>query len=424
MDFEKQYLECFNNFIKQLKIIFLDEDIQIILNNLNEYDDGKKIYNGLLFSSLIVDEYFDLFVNTKIKLFSHKNPKTQEISESLFGKDFCLKNLLNNQPDDIKKVLWFNLHSIYSTIVKTKSEELQDKLKLEIIDKLIYKPEDETSKPKINISSEDTKSKLQEMLDVNVNNETTDMLDDILKSFETIINNPKGGNPLNGIMDISQKISVKYSEKISNGEIELDKLMESITKKVPGMDKMMNNMTQGTGDIKDMMGGLMGGVMGGGNKEPKEKIIIDENFSTSNVEVGVVEEKKPNNFKIGSVLKIADQFGVIPGGKKSENNLLSGLPNLNNLSDFQNIEGMPDLGKMMNLMQKLDKTSTPDDAESLKQEMNTFLQNDLGIDIDSFNQKIEEVTKKISGNNDNTDDNDNTDNNDNTDDNNDNIDVD
>ena len=405
MTSENQYLECFNNFIKQLKIIFPDEDIQIILNNINQFNNDKKIYNGLLFSSLINSENFDLLVNSKIKLFSHKHSNTQEISESLFGNDFCLKNLLNNQSDEIKKVIWFNIQSIYSTIEKTKSEELQNKVRLEIIDKLIYKPDN------------DIKNKLQEMLDVNVNNDTTDMLDDIISSFEDIMNNSKSGNPLNGIMNISQKISVKYSDKINNGEIELDKLMESITKKVPGMDKMMNNMTDGNGNMKDMMGGMMSGLMGGNKKETKEKekVIIDENFSTSNVEVGVIEEKAGNNFKIGSILKIADQFGVIPGGKKSDktdnktesqnNNLpgLSGLSGLSGglsegLSGLQNIEGMPNIGKMMELMQKMDKSSSIEDADLLKQEMNTFLQNDLGIDITSFNNQLDEATKKFSEN--------------------------
>ena len=190
MNSENLYLECFNNFIKQLKIIFTDEDIQKILNKIDEYSNDKKIYNGLLFSSLINDdEHFDLFVNTKIKLFSHKNQKTQEISESLFGAEFFLKNLLNNQPDDVKQIIWFNLHSIYSTIEKTKSEDIQNKSRLSIIDNLIYK--DETDKPKIDMSTKETKNKLQEMLGVNVNNETSDMIDDIIGSFESIINNPK-----------------------------------------------------------------------------------------------------------------------------------------------------------------------------------------------------------------------------------------
>jgi hypothetical protein len=393
MSFEDQYLECFNNFIKQLKIIYTDEDVQNTLEIINNFPNEKKIYNGLLFTSLMDDINFDLLVNSRIKLFSHKSPKNLEISESLFGKELYLKNLLNNQSDDIKKIIWFNLQSIYSTIEKTKSEDIQDKNKLDIIDKLIYK-EDKSKKNKINISSEDTKNKLQEMLDVSVNDETSGMIDDIIKSFETILNNPKGSNPLSGIMDISQKISVKYSEKITNGDIEIDKLMSSITKKVPGLDKMMSGMGAegGTGNIKDMMGGMMSGLSGE-KKETKEKVLIDENFSTSNVQVGIVEEKPANGIKIGNILKMADQFGVLPGNKKpdKENN-----DHKENNDEIPDLGGIPNIGKIMEIMQKLDKTSTPGDADNLKDEMNTFLKNDLGIDMNDFTQQMEEMTKNLS----------------------------
>lgn len=393
MSSENQYLECFNNFIKHLKMIYKDEEVQKTLDTINNYTDDKKMYNGLLFTSLLDDINFDLLVTSKIKLFSHKNPKNLEISESLFGKELCIKNLLNNQSEEIKKIIWFNLQSIYYTIEKTKSEDIQDMNKIKIIHKLIYN-EDQPSKNKFNISPEDTKNKLQEMLDVSVNDETSGMIDDIIKSFETILNNPKGNNPLNGIMDISQKISVKYGEKISNGDIEIDKLMSSITKKVPGLDKMMSGMgsEDGSVNIKDMMGGMMGGLSGE-KKEPKEKILIDENFSTSIVDVGVIEEKSANGFKIGNILKMADQFGVLPGpGKKSEKS--GNEPNENN-NELPNLEGMPNLGKIMEIMQKLDKSSSTGDAENLKEEMNTFLKNDLGIDMNDFTQQMEEMSKKL-----------------------------
>jgi hypothetical protein len=217
MNSENNYLKSFDDFIKQIKNIFInDNDVQNILNNINELSNEKKIYNGLLFVSLInEDDNFDLLVNSKIKLFSHKSLKTQEISESLFGKELSLKNLLNNQPNDIKKIFWFNLQTIYVLIEKTKSEHIQNKDKINILDKLIQ--DTEPIKSKYNISTEETKNKLQEMLDVTVNDETSGMIDDIIKSFESIINNPKGSNPLSGIMDISQKISVKYNDKIFYG---------------------------------------------------------------------------------------------------------------------------------------------------------------------------------------------------------------
>ena len=56
----------------------------------------------------------------------------------------------------------------------------------------------------------------------------------------------------------------------------LDKLMQSISKKVPGMEQMMGGM------MGDMMGGMMGGKK---DTKPKEKVVIDENFSTANVEL-------------------------------------------------------------------------------------------------------------------------------------------
>jgi hypothetical protein len=384
MNSENQYLECFNNFIKQLKIIYTDDNVQNILEIINNYTNDKKIYNGLLFTSLIDDINFNLLVNSKIKLFSHKNPQNLEISESLFGKELCIKNLLNNQSDDIKKIIWFNLQSIYYNIEKTKSEDIQDKNKLEIINNIIYK-DDKTSKNKFHISSEDTKNKLQEMLDVSVNDETSGMIDDIIKSFESILNNPKGNNPLNGIMDISQKISVKYSDKITNGEIEIDKLMSSITSKVPGLDKMMKGLgsENGSVNIKDMMTGFT-------PNEKKEKVLIDDNFSTSNVPVAVIEDKPSNGIKIGNILKMADQFGVLPGNKKSD------TEHKENNDESLNLEGMPNFGKLMEIMQKLDKSSTSGDADNLKEEMNTFLKNDLGIDMNNFTQQLEEMSNKLS----------------------------
>jgi hypothetical protein len=160
------------------------------------------------------------------------------------------------------------------------------------------------------------------------------------------------------------------------------------------MDKMMDKMKDG--NIKDMMGGFMGGK----KEEPKEKVLIDEDFSTACVPMGVIEEKKPSNFKIGSILKVADQFGVIPGPKKKSNNdnqKEESGDNIN-ISDMLNFDNMPpQLGKVMEMFKKLDTVSTPEDDENMKNEMNTFLQNDLGINIDDFKEQFEEINKTISG---------------------------
>mgnify|MGYP003343820972 CR=1 FL=1 len=51
----------------------------------------------------------------------------------------------------------------------------------------------------------------------------------------------------------------------------------------------------------------------------EEKVIIDENFSTANVELGKVEESS-GGMKIGSMLKMADGLGVLPGKKGKTKN--------------------------------------------------------------------------------------------------------
>ena len=139
--------------------------------------------------------------------------------------------------------------------------------------------------------------------------------------------------------------------------------------------------------------------MGGKKEEPKEKILIDEEFSTACVPMGVIEEKKPSNFKIGSILKVADQFGVIPGPKKKSNNDNQNQESNDNINfgDMLNLNEIPQLGKVMEMFNKIDTSSTPEDNDKLKEEMNTFLQNDLGINIDDFKEQFEEINKTISG---------------------------
>ena len=68
------------------------------------------------------------------------------------------------------------------------------------------------------------------------------LIDDIVKSFEDMLSCGDNSNPFAGIMGLSQDISKKYANKINNGEIELDKIIKSITSKVPGMDVMMDSM--------------------------------------------------------------------------------------------------------------------------------------------------------------------------------------
>jgi hypothetical protein len=140
-------------------------------------------------------------------------------------------------------------------------------------------------------------------------------------------------------------------------------------------------MLQGMGG----MGGMMGSMMGGSKAKPKEKVLIDENFSTASVEVGVNKEPESKGMNISGILKMADQIGVIPGGKQSSNET--------GIEDVMN--SIPGIGKVMEMMQKLENTNTQEDAEALKLEMDAFLQSELGVDVEKLNEQLDTTSKQF-----------------------------
>lgn len=366
------FLKFYNDFIDNLSTLFPDESTNQTLNMLKNLPDEVKLSNGRLFASSITGDNFDLFIKSKIKVFSHKDQTTRAISESLFGPQFCLKNLLNNQPDNIKLFIWTQLRILWVAGEMTQPEDQQNHVYLDTlrqINKDVFntsggdsKQSGDNSCPSVKTQSRQT---LQEMLGVEVNDQTTEMIDDIVGSFEKILtNSDSGANPLAGIMEVSQKISTKYADKINNGDIELGKLMQTISKKVPGMEQMMTGMS---------------GMFGGSSERPKEKIIMDENFSTADIKLGGNKDESKTRFDIGNILKMADQFGVLPGGKTTPDP-----------SSMQNLG----LGKMMELMGKLDSTKSQEEVETLKQEMDSFLQTELGVDVNKLNAQLETHLKK------------------------------
>jgi hypothetical protein len=376
--FRERFLVNYDNFIDQLKIIFTSDETQVVLNNLLGLSNENKIEHGINYANSFDDTNFDYFVKNKIKVFSHKSPDTQKISESLFGSELCLKNLLNNQPDDVKEVIWVNLHTLLlmSELLKETHSEERIKILSDVITKERGLPTEQnnTQEEKPDVTSRG-KQTLKDMFGTDINKETSEMLDDIVGSFEGLLsNNPS--KSLGGIMEISQKITSKYSDKINRGEIQLDKLMEAISKKVPGLEKML-------GGMKDMMKPK--------NEKPKEKIIIDENFSTATVDVGEVKEESSSGMKIGNMLKMAQNFGVL-GGKKSDNQ--SGDSSANASGD-----SIPHMGKMLEIMQRLEKASSPADTDAIKKEMDEFLQNEMGVDMSQINNQLEEITTQMVNNN-------------------------
>ena len=107
------FIDNYNNFIEQLKIIFNDENTISILDNNLLLNNDEKIIKGKIFNNKIFEIDFHSFYNQKIKIFSHKEENTKVLSESLFGNELCIKNLINNQPEEVKNIIWKHLHTLW-----------------------------------------------------------------------------------------------------------------------------------------------------------------------------------------------------------------------------------------------------------------------------------------------------------------------
>jgi len=421
----KNFLHNYDLFIEQLAYVFTDDEYKEYLTELNMESKDKKWERGQQFSDNLNEEYFDLFLEQKMKLFANKDLQ-------LFDEKLSLKKIFNNRDDSIKSVLWSYLHLmvLMSDMAKRKEKGKKDRIKKlsKVIEENVSELEKNKEKAaKLNKSGmSDPKNIIKNMLNVDVNDDTNEMISDIVKSFESTLNG--NSNPFAGILNISQQISSKYANKINTGEIELGKLMEGIQKTMPGMDKvfkagensdpndmkgMMDNILKegglgglagGLGGLEELASGLTGNMGGMGdmlgglfNKEKEQqKVIIDENFSTSKVDLGQVKESKSMN--IGKLLNVADTFGVIPGGKKKEGSIdvLSGLGSLfggNSESGDSRPpgEGNTNMKELFNIMGSLNKDNN--NTEEVKNKMDTFLEQKLGLDVKKINEDLENLIK-------------------------------
>jgi len=357
-----KYIEYFNKFLYQLNIFFssdreVEEEIKQILAENNE----TKIARGQCFiNSLTDDEHFNGFINSKIKIFSHKDEITKSISISLLGEKLNIKKILNHQTEDIKNIVWVYLHVLYYNMEICKEDK--NEIRIKQLETLINKNSNEKSN----------------FLNLNVNNNTNSLINDIISSFEDSLKTSDNlSNHFNNILNISQTISDKYSDDIVNGNIEFDKLLGSITNKLPGMENLMKNF---------------GSMNLNPNKQSsvnEEKVIIDENFSTAIVQVGENNDEKKSDFKISNILKMADKFGFIPN-KQSETNDVD-VNKIDNV-DLTNVLGKDfDISKLSDILQKMYTAKSPDEADEIKDEMNSFLINDIGIDFNKLAQQLNDI---------------------------------
>jgi len=333
-----EFVSHLNQNFPNIKILetIKSESSEQIISRIKKFND-----------SLDTTTNFNYLLKNKIKLFSHKEKDTLKISESIFGSELSLKKIFNNQEETIKLVFWKDLQNIL--LVYNQYLLLTDpdnKLVSEKINKL-----------KINLNSinamkilSNPKESINKILDTaNLNETTNDMINDIFSNFENIMGNKDDPNPFSNILEMSKIITDKYKDKIENGEIKLDDLLKNITN-LPGMENM--------GNIIEMLMQQFNNT----KVEPKEPVIIDENFSTASIEQGAVASES-SGLNVASLLKTIDTLGL-------NNNSPDG----------------PDLSKVMGIFNKLGDIKKPD-------QLNNLFQDELGIDMNTLTKEISKVLK-------------------------------
>lgn len=318
----------------------IHELLKTDIDNLLKKTSEEKYKNSIdFYNKLDNEDLFLLFSRSKIKVFSSKTEETYQLSKSLFGEDLTLKMAFNNQTETTKRLLWIRLFYIYDNLESNrkiiKDEEPRES-RLEII-------KDNITSGSKNVSN-DLKGSL---IGDDVNETTNNMFDDIVGSFTDVMNN--NDNPFDNIMNITSKITEKYQDKLSNGDIEIDKIMSNLTSKMPNMDNLnMDNLN---------MGNLFG------NDKKKEKVVMDENFSTADIELGKEEESK-GGLNFSNVMNMANKI--------------------------------PNMSKLTNIMSKM---NDDDNLDEVKNEMDSLLENEFGFDMTKFNEQMQEISEKLENDN-------------------------
>jgi hypothetical protein len=256
----------------------------------------------------------------KIKVFSAKTEETYNLSSSLFGEELTLKHIFNNQSEKIKFKLWDLLLNMYIQLERVKNNNQE---RLTMVKDGLKKLRHESSQ---NIKNDMFKN----ILKTDVNGTTNNMLDDIIGSFQSVVSNK--GNPFENIMGITQMITNKYGSKIENGEVEIDKILG-------GMSGLLN---KGMGDMLSP------------EKKEVEPVVMDENFSTADVEVGKEEEeKKEGGFNLSKLMPLA------------------------------------------NMVNKIGSIKSEEDIKLLKQDMDNFMEKELKVDMGEYKENIEKLEKQL-----------------------------
>ena len=306
-------IEIYNNILETVaSVLKLDTSYYKNLNDTVKQENVERFFN-----SLEDDTLFLLFSKSKIKVFSGKTDETHNVSVSLFDEKLTLKQIFNNMTEIVKNQYWDKLFRLYIEYNKTleNSNNMRFTMLLDSI------------KTMNNTLSSKVKN---DILKVDVNNTTNNMIDDIVGSFQNMMGNKS--NPFDNIMNITTMISNKYKDQLQNGDIQLDKIIGGIDGVIPGLMKK--------------------------TEEKKEPVIIDENFSTDNVNVGEIKEEGGANF--GNMMKM-----------------------------------IPNMGGLMNMVSRINKAENDDDLVDIKKDMDTYLEKELKVDMSQFNETMSNIEKNM-----------------------------
>lgn len=293
-------------------ISFIDEDLKEIPQKVLELEKNEKIILLLNLNQTFknINKGKQLLKTRKNKLFSSKEEETHNLSISLFGEGLTLKYIFNGRMGEEKDKLW--------------------KLFTELLE-----------------GPENKKRVKNDLLNIEMDENVNSMISDIVEEFKGTMD--KGDvDPMTAIMGVTQKITNKYQDKLQSGEIEIDSLINDLQDTMPGVKKIMDQVLKMKQDKQ---------------KPPKEKVVIDENFSTEKVKVG---EDKPddNNINLQKILPMMNTM-------MSDNPLLSQLGNMGNME------------QMTKMMEDI-KQKKPEELSQMKEQMDKMMLDQFGIDVKTF----------------------------------------
>ena len=364
--YKKQFDEKYTEFIKQILKLYPESSSEVnkCVNQISSLNDQEKRECGIKFTELINNSTSNKnnLLGRKIKLFSSKSEENKMISYALL-KFIPLKKLLNgNVADNVKEIIWDYIQLLYVfTELSVKDKNNMDK---DLIKNLLHMVND-NSKKNSDTSTDNSPSKKKEqreqsqqkdkekdanILNLDCNPETNNMINDIVGMFQ---NNLEGdgndGNPFKNIVEVTKKITEQYQGKIENGDIDLDGLLKSIQKSMPNLPDL--NLE--------------------GKSEDEIKHIIDENFSTADVDLG--EGKK-------------DEKGGLDMSQ-----MMNMMKNLNQTLG-SNGNGMEGLNKMMESLGGMKMPDNEEEAADHTNKMRNILEKDFNMDLsqlDSLKNDLE-----------------------------------